>query len=56
MRRKTVRNNLKAMNPPDIFQKIEASINSRFLTARAEEFSIKDFLELTINLESIRQE
>jgi 16S rRNA (adenine1518-N6/adenine1519-N6)-dimethyltransferase len=56
MRRKTVRNNLKAMNPPDIFQKIESSIDSRFLTARAEEFSIKDFLELTINLQNIRQE
>jgi 16S rRNA (adenine1518-N6/adenine1519-N6)-dimethyltransferase len=55
MRRKTVRNNLKAMNPPDIFQKIETNIDSRFLTARAEEFSIKDFLDLTIFLADIRQ-
>jgi len=56
MRRKTVRNNLKSMNEPEVFQKIESKIDQRFLTARAEEFSIEDFLELTISLDNIRQE
>jgi 16S rRNA (adenine1518-N6/adenine1519-N6)-dimethyltransferase len=55
MRRKTVRNNLKAMNPPEAFEKIESSIDKRFLTARAEELSIGDFIELAIFLTDIRQ-
>ncbi len=46
MRRKTVRNNLKAHVAPEILERLEQSPSARFLTARAEEFSIEDFLEL----------
>jgi 16S rRNA (adenine1518-N6/adenine1519-N6)-dimethyltransferase len=46
MRRKTVRNNLKAFVSAETMERLETSA-SRFLTARAEEFSIQDFLELT---------
>ncbi len=46
MRRKTVRNNLKAFVPPETMAQIESGSCSRFLTARAEEFSIEDFLEI----------
>src|ERR1035441_10391372 len=51
MRRKTVRNNLKALNPPNAFLKIETDIDQRFLTARAEAFSLEDFIELAISLD-----
>jgi 16S rRNA (adenine1518-N6/adenine1519-N6)-dimethyltransferase len=56
MRRKTVRNNLKAMYPPDISLKFETGIDQRFLSARAEELSIEDFLTLAIFLNEFRQE
>jgi 16S rRNA (adenine1518-N6/adenine1519-N6)-dimethyltransferase len=46
MRRKTVRNNLKAFVSPEVIERLEMSPEVRFLTARAEEFSIPDFLEL----------
>jgi 16S rRNA (adenine1518-N6/adenine1519-N6)-dimethyltransferase len=46
MRRKTVRNNLKAIISAEAMVRLESSGTSRFLTARAEEFSIADFIEL----------
>jgi 16S rRNA (adenine1518-N6/adenine1519-N6)-dimethyltransferase len=46
MRRKTVRNNLKAFVSAETMGRLESVDMARFLTARAEEFSIKDFLEL----------
>ena len=46
MRRKTIRNNLKALLGPEAVQSIEDSTLSHVLNARAEEFSIEDFLEL----------
>ena len=47
MRRKTVRNNLKAFVSAETMERLESADTARFLTARAEEFSIQDFLELT---------
>ncbi|HET6399928.1 MAG TPA: 16S rRNA (adenine(1518)-N(6)/adenine(1519)-N(6))-dimethyltransferase RsmA [Candidatus Kapabacteria bacterium] len=46
MRRKTIRNNLKAIAPTGEIERIEASAISPFLNARAEELSIEDFLKL----------
>jgi 16S rRNA (adenine1518-N6/adenine1519-N6)-dimethyltransferase len=46
MRRKTVRNNLKAFVSAEILERIETGSRARFLTARAEEFSTEDFIEL----------
>ena len=46
MRRKTVRNNLKAFVSEETLARMESGNGARFLTARAEEFSIEDFLEL----------
>jgi 16S rRNA (adenine1518-N6/adenine1519-N6)-dimethyltransferase len=46
MRRKTLRNNLKAIYSEDILPKIEASAIASFLNARAEELTIEQFLEL----------
>jgi 16S rRNA (adenine1518-N6/adenine1519-N6)-dimethyltransferase len=46
MRRKTVRNNLKALISSEAMAQLETGASARFLTARAEEFSIADFLEL----------
>ncbi len=46
MRRKTVRNNLKAFVSSEVMERLETSPEARFLTARAEEFTIPDFLEL----------
>ncbi len=47
MRRKTIRNNLKAFVSPEILRRLEDSSLSLFLNARAEELSIEDFLELS---------
>ena len=46
MRRKTIRNNLRAMLTPDQMQRIEAREPETYLGARAEELSIPDFLAL----------
>jgi 16S rRNA (adenine1518-N6/adenine1519-N6)-dimethyltransferase len=46
MRRKTVRNNIKAFVSSEVMERLEEGPFERFLTARAEEFSIEDFLEL----------
>jgi 16S rRNA (adenine1518-N6/adenine1519-N6)-dimethyltransferase len=46
MRRKTVRNNMKAFVSSEVMQRLEEGSFERFLTARAEEFSIEDFLQL----------
>ena len=46
MRRKTVRNNLKAFVSEETLARIESGSCARFLTRRAEEFTIEDFLEL----------
>jgi 16S rRNA (adenine1518-N6/adenine1519-N6)-dimethyltransferase len=46
MRRKTIRNNLKALVSSDEIERLETSAISQFLSARAEELSIPDFLKL----------
>ena len=47
MRRKTVRNNLKAFVSAETLSRIESGSYAHFLTARAEEFPIEDFIELS---------
>jgi 16S rRNA (adenine1518-N6/adenine1519-N6)-dimethyltransferase len=47
MRRKTVRNNLKGFISEETIARMESGSCARFLTARAEEFSMEDFLELS---------
>lgn len=46
MRRKTIRNNIKATQPPFVLERLEASPVSSFLKARAEELTVPDFLVL----------
>jgi 16S rRNA (adenine1518-N6/adenine1519-N6)-dimethyltransferase len=46
MRRKTIRNNIKALYPPEVLEHIEGDATAKFLTARAEELTITQFLEL----------
>lgn len=46
MRRKTIRNNLKALLSSERIERLETSGVSPFLNARAEELSIEDFLKL----------
>ncbi len=46
MRRKTVRNNLKAILPAPAIEQMEATDSAGFLPRRAEEFGLEEFLEL----------
>jgi 16S rRNA (adenine1518-N6/adenine1519-N6)-dimethyltransferase len=46
MRRKTIRNNIKALYPPEVLEHLEGHAAAKFLTARAEELTIEQFLEL----------
>ena len=50
MRRKTIRNNLKALLTPEALTAIEKSEASRFLTMRGEALSIEDFVELSLSV------
>jgi 16S rRNA (adenine1518-N6/adenine1519-N6)-dimethyltransferase len=49
MRRKTVRNNLKTLVSSEVIAQLESTAPA-MLTARAEEFAIEDFLELSLRI------
>ncbi len=51
MRRKTIRNNLKAIVSPETARQLEAGVVSNFLEARAEALTIPDFLALHFAIE-----
>ena len=54
MRRKTLRNNLKALVGAEAISNLETGVASRFLSMRGEALNIEDFVELSVSLHSQR--